>query len=96
VEVKHPFIAPPTCTAYAIAILLNVHCAIYAPPPTLPFYAIHWPLHDNVITNIAWCMAYKREVEEGSYLAQKSWQCGPYRLGGGNEMKIGSFTKALT
>jgi len=28
-----------------------------------------WPLHDIVITNIVWCMPYKREVEEGSYLA---------------------------
>jgi len=34
---------PPTCNAYRIAILLHAHChcAIYAPPPTLPLYAIH-------------------------------------------------------
>jgi len=32
----------------------------------------NWPLHNIVITSIAWCMAYKREVEGGSYLAQKS------------------------
>jgi len=32
---------PPTCNAYHIAILLHAHCAIYAPPPTLPLYAIH-------------------------------------------------------
>jgi len=30
-----------------------------------------WPLHDIVITNIVWCMAYQREVEGGgSYIAQ--------------------------
>ena len=29
-----------------------------------------WPLHDIVVTNIVWCMAYKREVEEGSYTAR--------------------------
>jgi len=32
---------PPTCKAYPIAILLHDHCAIYAPPPTSPFYAIY-------------------------------------------------------
>jgi len=32
---------PPTCKTYLIAILLQDHCAIYAPPPTLPFYAMH-------------------------------------------------------
>ena len=40
--VHHPFIALPlTCKAYPIAILLHDHCAIYAPPPTPPFYATH-------------------------------------------------------
>jgi len=29
-----------------------------------------WPLHDIVITNRVWCMAYQREVEGGSYIAQ--------------------------
>jgi len=32
---------PNTCKAYPIAILLHAHCAIYAPPPTSLFYAIH-------------------------------------------------------
>jgi len=29
--------------------------------------AVHapWPLHDIVITNIVWCVAYKREIEGG-------------------------------
>ena len=27
--------------------------------------AAAWPLHDIVITNIAWCMAYTREVGGG-------------------------------
>ena len=32
---------PPSCTTYTIVILFHAHCVIYAPPPTLPFYAIH-------------------------------------------------------
>jgi len=31
---------------------------------------ITWPLHDIVITNIIWSIAYTREVEGGSYIAQ--------------------------
>jgi len=31
----------PTCNAYPIAILLDAHCAIHAPPPTLRAYAMH-------------------------------------------------------
>jgi len=34
----------PTCKAYAIAVLLDAHCAIYAPPPTPDFYTIHHTL----------------------------------------------------
>jgi len=41
VGVHHPFIPPPTCKAYPIAILLHDHCALYAPPPTPPVYATH-------------------------------------------------------
>ena len=41
VGVHHPFIAPPTCEAYPIAILLHDHYAIYAPIPTPPVNAIH-------------------------------------------------------
>ena len=29
-----------------------------------------WPLHDIAITNIEWCMAYKRRFGEGSCIAQ--------------------------
>jgi len=29
-----------------------------------------WPLHDIATTNIVWCMAYKGEVEGGSFIAQ--------------------------
>jgi len=29
-----------------------------------------WPLHDIAIPNIVWCMAYQREVEGGSCIAQ--------------------------
>jgi len=41
VGVNHPCIAPPTCKAYPIALLLHDHCAIYVSPLTLLFYAIH-------------------------------------------------------
>jgi len=41
VGVHHPCIAPPTCRAYPIAILLHDYCAIYDPPPTPLLYAIH-------------------------------------------------------
>jgi len=41
VGVNHPFIAPPICKAYRIALLLHDDCAIHAPPPTPPVYAIH-------------------------------------------------------
>jgi len=34
-------IAPPTCTAHAITILLYDYCAIYDAPPTPLLYAIH-------------------------------------------------------
>ena len=30
-----------------------------------------WLLHDIVITNIVWCMAYKGRVGGRSYIAQK-------------------------
>jgi len=29
-----------------------------------------WPVYDIAIANIVWCMAYTREVEGGSYIAQ--------------------------
>jgi len=32
-----------------------------------------WPLHGIAITNVVWCMAYKRGVGGGSYIAQ--WSC---------------------
>jgi len=36
-------------------------------PPTCarPVPVAAWPLHDTVITNIVWCMAYKQEVGGG-------------------------------
>ena len=41
----------PTRNAYHIAVLLHAHCAIYAPPPTLPLYAIH---HTILMMAISW------------------------------------------
>jgi len=33
-------------------------------------FEVRWPLHDIVITNVVWCVAYKRDAEGGSYIAQ--------------------------
>jgi len=30
----------------------------------------NWPLHDIAMHNIVWCMAYKRRVGGGAYIAQ--------------------------
>ena len=38
---NHHCIAPPTCTAHTVAIVLHDYCARYAPPSTLPLYALH-------------------------------------------------------
>ena len=32
--------------------------------------AVIWTLHDIAITNIVWCIAYKRGVGGASYIAQ--------------------------
>ena len=40
---------------------------------------IRWPLHDNVITNIVWCMANKGRVGGGAYNAQ--WACNSIAIG---------------
>jgi len=42
----------------------------YPPLPKKPCcyptpHTISWPLHDIVITNFVWCIAYKRETEKG-------------------------------
>jgi len=44
VGVHHPLIAPPTCKAYPIAILLHDYRAIYDPPPTPLLYAMHYTI----------------------------------------------------
>jgi len=45
--------------------------------------SMYWPLHDIVITNIVWCLAYQREVEGGRILSNSRaivlQQCGPCR-----------------
>ena len=43
-QVNHPFIAPPTCNAHTVAMVLHDYCARYAPPLTLLLYAIHHSL----------------------------------------------------
>jgi len=32
-----------------------------------------WPLHDIVIANIVWCIAYKGGIGGGAYIAK--WAC---------------------
>ena len=40
-RVNHPFIVPPHLQSLPYSNIVHDHCAIYAPPPTAPFYAIH-------------------------------------------------------
>jgi len=40
-RINHPFIAPPTCIAHTVAILLQYYCAIFDPLPTPCFHVIH-------------------------------------------------------
>ena len=37
---------------------LNMYCSVV------------WPSHNIVFANIVWCMAYTRELMEGSYIAR--------------------------
>jgi len=46
---------------------------LYLYPPTVSAGLAHWPLHDIAITNIVWCMAYKRGVRGASYIAQSTY-----------------------
>jgi len=45
--------------------ILDSICYISGKPGT-----VTGPLHDIVIANIVWCMAYTREIEAASYIAQ--------------------------
>jgi len=40
-RINQLFIAPPTCIAHTVAILLQYYCAIFEPLPTPSPYAIH-------------------------------------------------------
>ena len=57
------------------------------------------PLHDIAITNIVWCMAYKKDVGRRAYIAQ--WSCNSIAIGqalqvrGGNKRMIDSHNKAV-
>jgi len=46
-----------SCIVNTIAILLHDHCAIYAPPPTLPVYAIHHTILVMAISHTILVMA---------------------------------------
>jgi len=37
------------------------------------------PLHDVTITTVVWCMAYKRGVGAGAYIAK--WACNSIAIG---------------
>ena len=55
-----------------------------------------WPLHDIAGTNIVRCMAYKKGVGGGAYIAQ--WSCNRVSFasgGGGSKRTIDSHHKAL-
>jgi len=58
----------------------------------------YWPLHDIVITDIVWCIAYKREVGRGvlySPVIVNSIAPGwAMQVGGGNERMVDSCTIA--
>ena len=61
---RDAFTSRPLCTNQSpLYYPPHLHCPYYcitiAPPP-LP-----WPLHDIVITNSVWCIAYKWEVGRG-------------------------------
>jgi len=43
-RINHPLIAPPTCIAHTVAILLQCDCAIFDPLPTPRFHAIHYTI----------------------------------------------------
>ena len=58
--------------------IYNIYTYIHISRRTRPSWSARastvrtWPLHDIVITNIVWCMAYKGRVGGRSYSAQKS------------------------
>jgi len=60
---------------------------------------VSWPLHDIVITNIVWCIAYKREVGRGVVYCPiiVQWYCTRVGNAGGrgNERMVGSCTTTL-
>ena len=63
---------PPTYKAYPIAILLHAHCAIYAPPPTPPLYAIHY-------TILVLAISCKGQTGRRAG-RRKPWRVGIYKL----------------
>jgi len=70
----HPFIAPShTGKAYLIAILLHGHCAIYAPLPTPPFYAVNH-------TILVMAISCKGQVIAFSFKATRSLAATPSRF----------------
>jgi len=55
------------------------------------------PLHDIVITNIAWCIVYKREFGRGVVycpIIVRLYCTIQVEVGGGNERMVGSCTTA--
>ena len=60
VEVHHHCIAPPTCKAYRIAILLHNYCAIYAPPPPPPPVDA---MHHTILVMAISCKGHRVSIE---------------------------------
>ena len=61
-----------TCNACPVAILVHGHCAIYAPPPTLPLYAIH---HTLLVMAISLCKGSQQGgIIRGQHLSSYTQQ----------------------
>ena len=65
-------IARPLRNIRPIAILSRAHCAIYAPPPTLPLYAIH---HTLLVMAISLCKGSQQGgIIRGQHLSSYTQQ----------------------
>ena len=66
-------------------------------PPSVGLAAATWPLHDIAITDIVWCIAYKRESGGEvvySPIIVQSYCTRVGNAGGGNERMVDSCKTA--
>jgi len=64
---------PPIYKAYPIAILLHDHCAIYAPPPTPSFYAIHHTILVIAISCKGLVFTYSWDTATRIWIRYSAW-----------------------